>query len=161
MIRDHSYPGRSKLMNQWILVQSGLIGSFDLPFGFPVKWVQKFHIDDTVVLLLECINLVMPRGKFASSNQKHHLDLRPFTVPYFSAKPSRSSAMHYVWPSLVSYELMDGHQSLFSRWRMSHPPSTFDTHHQARLSTYETKIVAHDAKHSISQKNRVLYEQST
>ena len=43
-------------MNQWILVQSGFIGSFDLPFGFPVKWVQKFHIDDTVVLLLECIN---------------------------------------------------------------------------------------------------------
>ena len=37
----------------------------------------------------------------------------------------------------------------------------FDNHHQARLSTYETKIVAHDAKHSISQKNRVLYEQSS
>ena len=65
----------------------------------------------------------MPHGKFASSNQKHHLDLRLFTVPYFSVKPSRSSAMHYVWPSLVSYELMGGHQSLFSRWRkMSHPP---------------------------------------
>lgn len=101
-----------------------------------------------------------PHGKFASTNPKHHLDFRQFTVPYFSLKPSRSSAMHYGWPSLVSYELMGGHQGLFSRWReMSHPISTFDTHHQARLGTHETKIVARDTKHSIStvsQKNRVL-----
>lgn len=42
---------------------------------------------------------------------------------------------------------------------MPHPPSTFDTHHQVRLGTYETKIVPCDAKHSmstVSQKNRAL-----
>lgn len=105
------------------------------------------------MLLLQCI-LVMPHGKFASTNyQKHHLDFRRFTVPYFSLKPSRSSTVHYGWPSLFSYELMDRHQGLFIyiRWReMS----------QARLGTYETKIVPCDAKHSIStvsQKNRVLW----
>ena len=150
MIRDHLDRGRSnEPMNPcperihrfiWSTIWFPCEMSAEIPY-----W---WHSSASV-----WVYLVMPHGKFASTNQRHHLDLRLFTVPYFSIKPSRSSAMHYVWPSLVSYELMGGHQGLFSRWReMSHPPSTFDTHHQARLSAYETKIVAHDAKHSISQK---------
>ena len=69
---------------------------------FPCEMSAEIPFDDTVVLLLQCI-LVMPRGKFASTSQKHHLDLRLFTDSYFSVKPSRSSAMHYGWPSLVSW----------------------------------------------------------
>ena len=159
MIRDHSDHGRSnELMNpcpEWIhrFIWSTVWFPCEMSAEIPYWWHSSASVR---------VYLVMPHGKLASTNQRHHLDLRLFTVRYFSIKPSRSSAMHYLWPSLVSYELMGGHQwALVGGGRCPTPQvhltliTRLDSvHMKPRLSPMMQSTQSH-------RKNRVLYEQST
>ena len=102
--------------------------------------------------------------------------LRPFTIPYVIVRSSGSSAYRYGRLSWVHIYRGVGRRGLQQWWwgggayffafsrTIPLPLSRFNTHTQAKLRTFETRMAARSAKRAISsflRKNRWLWTVNT